>query len=345
VNELKQQRYAMKKILTFLSHLIEPQYILIWVLLVLMLCFSILSPAFRTASNLLEVLRSACINAVLVLGLTWIVAMGEIDVTFPDIAAFGSMVTAILVMNHVMWIVAILIALVVSALWGLLSGVLINVFKVNALIATIGVTTIAKASAYIIGNGKPIYLPSVDPSVEFVVFGKIAGIPILFIIVLVIYLVAAFLQNQTKLGQYLYAIGENRQAALEAGIPEKPIIYSFFILSALLAAAGGVLLIASFTAGQPNFQGSFFVDGLTAVFLGALVIKAGKPNVIGTLIGAIFIMVLGNGLTLLNVPFYIGTIIKGVLMVFGVAVITISKLRVQRRRKELELATAQTQTE
>jgi ribose transport system permease protein len=211
---------------------------------------------------------------------------------------------------------------------------------VSALIATIGIATIAKSCAYIIGKGSPIYLQRINPGVEFLVYGKIAQIPVLFIIVLVLYLIASFLQNQTKLGQYLYALGENRQAAMEAGIPEKPIIYSFYILSATLAAAGGVMQLASFTSGQPNFQGSYFVDGLTAVFLGALVIKAGKPNVIGTLIGAILIMVLGNGLTLLGVPFYVGIIIKGLLMLLGVAVIAVSRHQLSQRRRTQQLATA-----
>jgi len=315
----------MRKTFSRVSIIFRPQYILIWVLITMVLLFSFVAPAFSNWSNLLEIVRSASINAVLVLGLTWIVAMGEIDVTFPDIAAFGSMMTAIFVVNGVNWLIAIFIALLTSVLFGFLNGILINVFKVRALIATIGVTTVAKASAYIIGKGNPIYLKRISPVIQFVVYGKIGEIPLLVIIILVLYSLAAFIQDRTKLGQYLYALGENRQAALEVGIPEKKIIYSFFILSALLASAGGVLLAATFTAGQPNFQGSYFVDGLTAVFLGALVIKAGKPNVIGSLIGAILIMVLGNGLTLLGVPFFVGIIIKGLLMIGGVAAIAYSK--------------------
>jgi ribose transport system permease protein len=328
----------MKKMNSRFTRIFEPQYLLIWVLALMVIIFSILSPAFRTRANLVEILRSACINAVLVLGLTWIVAMGEIDVAFPDVAAFGSMVTALGVMNGLPWGWAILIGLLSSSIWGLISGILINVFKVRALIATIGIATIAKSCAYIVGKGGPIYLPAINPVVQFLVYGKIAQIPILFLIVLGLYLIASFLQNQTKLGQYLYALGENRQAALQAGIPEKPIIYSFYILSATLAAAGGVLQMSSFTAGQPNFQGSYFVDGLTAVFLGALVIKAGKPNVIGTLIGAILIMTLGNGLTLLGVPFYVGIIIKGLLMLLGVTVIAVSRYRLSQRRRTQQLA-------
>jgi ribose transport system permease protein len=263
----------------------------------------------------------------MVLGLTWIVALGEIDVTFPDIAAFGSMVVAFLVFKSMPWGLAILIAIASSAIWGLLSGVLINVFKVRALIASIAVTSIAKAVAYIVGNGSPIYVTTINPTVNFLVYGKIAGIPLLVIIVGIIYIIAGIVQNQTKLGQYLYALGENRQAALEAGIPEKPIIYSFYILSSVLAATAGSLMVASYTSGQPNFLGTYFVDGLSIVFLGALVIKIGKPNVYGTLIGAVMIMVISNGSTLLGIPFYVGIILKGILMVAGVAAISASRNR------------------
>lgn len=329
----------MKLILSWIKKLFSPEYILLWMLVILIAYFSIKSPTFRSVSNLLEVLRSSGINAILVLGLTWIVAAGEFDVAFPDFAALSSMVLVYFVTRGMAWGYAILLAIVVCCLFGLLSGVLVNVFKFRALIATIGVSVVAKSTAYIIGRGSPIYLITFNRTVESIMFGRIGNlVPILAVIVLVMYLAANFLQNQTKLGQYLYAIGENREAAFEAGIPRKMILYSFFILSAALAAGGGVLLATSFSAGQPNFAGTLFIDGLTAVFLGALMIKPGKPNVIGTYFGAIFIMVLGNGLTLLNIPFYYGLIIKGVLMIIGVIVVAFSGTDFfsKRRVKNLE---------
>lgn len=314
----------MNRVLNNISKIFSIRFLFLWILLLLALFFSASAPAFKSPDNLLEIGRASVTNAVLVLGLTWIVAAGEIDVSFPDIAAFSSMLTAYLVIHDVSWGIAILIALGASALFGLLNGILINVFKFRSLIATIGVTTIAKSMGYIIGKGSPIYL-RIDPTIEYIVYGKIAGFPILLLIVFAIYAVASLIQNDTKLGQYLYALGENRQAALEAGIQEKTILYSFFIFSAVLAGAGGVLMVTMFTSGQPNFQGTYFVDGLTAVFLGALVIKMGKPNVLGTLTGAIFITVISNGLTLLGTPFYYGLIIKGGLMVLGVVIIALTR--------------------
>lgn len=329
----------MKKVLEGLKKIFSAEFVLLWVLLLLVLFFSYQSPTFRSLDNLLEVLRASGINAILVLGLTWIVAAGEIDVSFPDIAALSSMIAVALVSKGLSWWLAILIAIVVCSMYGLLGGVLVNVFKFKSLIATIGVAVLAKSSAYIVGGGSPIYLNTTNKTVDAIMFGKIAGvIPILVVLVLVLYLAAKFLQDQTKLGQYLYALGENRTAAYEAGIPKNSIFYSFFVLSAALAAAGGILLATSFSAGQPNFQGTFFVDGLTAVFLGALMIKLGKTNVIGTYFGAIFIMVLGNGLTLMNIPFFYSLIIKGILMVIGVTVIAFSESSLLMKRKSGDTA-------
>lgn len=324
----------MKPIFSLIRKIFSTEYILLWMLLIVILFFSIQSPTFRTPANLMTILRQSGIIQILVLGLTWIVAAGEFDVSFPDIAALSSMVLVYFVTNGLAWGYSILIAILVSSLFGFLSGVLVNVFKFRALIATIGVAVIAKSTAYIIGRGSPIYLININKTVEGIMFGRIADlIPILAVIVLGLYIAATFLQNQTKLGQYLYALGENREAAFEAGIPKNMIFYSFFILSAALAAGGGILLATSFSSGQPNFAGTLFIDGLTAVFLGALMIKPGKPNVIGTYFGAIFIMVLGNGLTLLNIPFYYGLIIKGFLMTLGVAVVAFSGTDLIAKRK------------
>ena len=97
-------------------------------------------------------------------------------------------------------------------------------------------------------------------------------------------------------------------------------------------------MVAAYTSGQPNFLGTYFVDGLSIVFLGALVIKIGKPNVVGTLIGAIFVMVISNGSTLLGIQFYVGIIVKGLLMIAGVAAIAISRKRLQQRRRTEKLS-------
>jgi ribose transport system permease protein len=257
----------------------------------------------------------------MILGVTWLVASGEIDVSFPNIAAFASIMTAYCIKIGVPWSLTIFIAPISAIPFGILSAVLINTFNFPALIATIAVASVATSVASIFNNGQPLYLAQSSDFVEFIVYGKLFGIfPILFLIVLALFLFAQWLQNNTTIGQHLYALGENRRAALEAGISEKRIIMNIFVLSALLAGVSGVLLAASFSSGQPRIGGSFFIDGLTAVFLGSLVIMFGRPNVLGSLFGAVIIATLSNGITILGIPFYAGTIAKGLLMVLCVGV-------------------------
>jgi len=316
----------MKHAKTFqITKLFQPQYGLIWVLFLMLIVFSAASEVFRTPGNLLEILRQSGIGAIMVLGLTWIVATGETDVSFPDVAAFTSVMTAILVNAGLPWGVTVLVAVAAGTVFGLISGSLVVYLKFPALIATIAVAGIAKSTASLLGKGQVIHIDRTGGFVYEIVYGTVLGIPILFLITLGIYLICRFLQDQTTTGQHLYALGENRQATLEAGINERKILMSFFILSALLASIGGVLLTATLSSGNPRIGMSYFLDGLTVVFLGAMIIKAGQPNVIGTLIGVILLSVLGNGLTLLGIPYYVGTIVKGILLLLGIIVVTLAK--------------------
>ena len=322
----------MKKISVQFSNLFRTQYALIWVLFLMIVIFSLSSSTFRLMANLLGILQNSGIDAILILGLTWIVATGGIDVSFPDVAAFTSMLTALLIKNDFQWGPTILIALLCGTSFGLISGFLIVHFKFPALIATIGVSGIAKAMASLLGSGQPIEITTPGHLINSLMFGEILGFPILFLLTITIYLICCYLQDQTAIGQHLYALGENRIAVLEAGIQEGKILFSLYIFSALLASIGGVLLTALLSSGQPKIGFTFFLNGITSVFIGAIIIKAGKPNVIGTLIGVIILAVLDNGLTLLGLFYYVGLIIKGILLITGIVIVEISKFKRRANR-------------
>ena len=133
------------------------------------------------------------------------------------------------------------------------------------------------------------------------------------------------MQEKTKFGQYVYAIGENPQAVRETGVKSGRIMAMVFIVAALFAAIGGVLMMGIMQSGQPKMGSSFFLDGFTVVFLGAVVFKMGKANVAGTLIGAILLGILTYGLTVVGASYFMSQIIKGTLLILGVSVVTISK--------------------
>jgi ribose transport system permease protein len=311
--------------------LFRPQYVLVWVFLAMVVFFCLAAPSFRSASNLIHAVKSSSVIAIMVLGLTWIVASGEIDVSFPSVAGLSSVVTALAVESGVSWFVAPFLGIAAGTVFGFISGYLIATFRCPSLIATIAMGSIATGVACILTEAKKLPLTSRTGIVNMVGSGGMIVQLIWIAIVLAVYVAFKYIQDHTTTGQHLYALGENRQASLEAGIREKKIIISFFSLSAMLASCGGVVWVLFYAQGVPRMEGTVFIDGMTAVFLGALVIKAGKPNVIGTFIGAVFLAVLTNGLTPIGLEDYVGSMIKGALMIFGVVIIAISKYKVAAR--------------
>ena len=309
-----------------LGQLFQPQFGLIWLLFAMVLVFSITSNAFRAPENLLEILRSSGIYAILVLGLTWVVATGEFDVSFPSVAALVSMVTAYLIKIGLPIGVIVILALAVGTLVGIINGLMVSYLKIPSLIATIATGFTATAIAKVMGEGKPIFIAVQSKIVYGFVYGKIFGIPVLFLTALIIYLACRFLQDRTIMGQHLYALGENRQATQEAGINASKIVFYYFILSSVMSAIAGILVTAQFGSGQHEIGGgnAIMIEGFTAVFLGAMVIKTGKPNVIGTLIGVIILTVLVNWITPLGLPTFIVWLTRGALLLVGVTIVTLS---------------------
>ena len=306
--------------------LFQSQFGLIWLLFAMIIIFSITSSAFRSPDNLLEILRSSGIYAILVLGLTWVVAVGELDVSFASAAALVSMVTAYLINLGIPIGVIVLLALAVGTLFGIINGIMVSYMKIPSLIATIATGFTATAVAKIMGEGKPIFITVGSKIVYEFVYGKIFGIPVLFLTSLFIYLACRFLQDRTVMGQHLYALGENRQATQEAGINASKIVFYYFILSSVMSSIAGILVTAQFGSGQHEIGGgnAVMIEGFTAVFLGAMVIKTGKPNVIGTLIGVIILTVLVNWITLLGLPTFIVWLTRGSLLLVGVTLVTLS---------------------
>jgi ribose transport system permease protein len=308
------------------GQLFQSQFGLIWLLFAMVIVFSITSSAFRTPDNLLEILRSSGIYAILVLGLTWVVAVGELDVSFASAAALVSMVTAYLINLGIPTGVIVLLSLAVGVLFGIINGIMVSYMKIPSLIATIATGFTATAIAKIMGEGKPIFITVGSKIVYEFVYGKLFGIPVLFLTALFIYLACRFLQDRTVMGQHLYALGENRQATQEAGINASKIVFYYFILSSVMSAIAGILVTAQFGSGQHEIGGgnAVMIEGFTAVFLGAMVIKAGKPNVLGTLIGVIILTVLVNWITLLGLPTFIVWLTRGSLLLIGVTLVTLS---------------------
>jgi ribose/xylose/arabinose/galactoside ABC-type transport system permease subunit len=224
---------------------------------------------------------------------------------------------------------SILLALLIGGLLGCITALFVVKFKFHSLITTIAVSTIAKSVAAAIYQGMPLPVPVIKSTgIYSFINSDLFGIPMIFIIAIVLYVGSYFLQEKTKFGQYIYALGENRQAVRETGIKDHRILASIFVTSAIFAALGGILMVFTvYGSGQPKMGSSFFLDGFTTVFLGAMFIKLGKTNVVGTFFGALLLAILVNGLTMMGSSFATSQIIKGLLLVLGVIVVSVAQKR------------------
>ena len=297
----------------------------------LALAFAWLRPSFASAGNVNDMLRSASIGAIMFLGLTWIIAAGEIDVSFMSVAALSTMIVAGLVTAGVGWPAASLAALAAGVAFGVLNGFLVALLRLPALVSTIATGGLAGSIAAAIGKGTSIPMATTGIA-GTLVRANLGGVPVLAVIVAVLYSAAWTLQDRTVFGHYIYAMEQNTRAVEEAGVATSRLLLMLYVLSGTLSAASGVLLAADLSSGQPYIGTSYFIDGLTAVLLGGMALKMGKPNVVGTLCGVALLAVLLSGAALLGWTDAQRQIVRAALLIAGVALVVWTRRKTRSHR-------------
>ncbi|BBE74000.1 ABC transporter permease [Oharaeibacter diazotrophicus] len=279
--------------------------------------FALARPEMAEAGNLATVLRSFSLMALMILGLTWVVAAGKIDVSFMQIAALANMTVATLVAGGAGWGVAAAAGLAVGLGVGLLNGVLVAVAGLSPLITTIATGGICGSIAAALGKGTSVRIDDPGPLGAFLAAG-VGPIPAVAIAVVALYALAWWVQERLTFGHYVYAVEQNEEAVRETGIPVGAVVTMLYAASGVCAGLAGVLLVASLSSGQPMIGASYFIDGLTAVLLGAMMLRIGQPNVIGTATAALLLAVLVSGGAMLGWPDWQREIIKGAILLAGV---------------------------
>jgi ribose transport system permease protein len=292
---------------------------LLVMLVLLCVVFAILDPVFATYGNAIGIWRTASIAAIMYVGLTWVIASGEIDVSFMEVTALAGMIFASLANAGVAPLLAALAAVVAGVAIGVVNGTMVGLLGFPSLIVTIASGGLARSLAAIIGGGQPIYLAK-SGAIGALAGMSLFGLPVIGVFAVLLYACSWYIQEKLAIGHYVYVMAQNPLALWDAGIRTKRIRFGLFIVSATMAAGAGVILAATLASGQPMIGGSFFLDGLTAVFLGATLIRLGQPNIIGTGVGVVILAVLVNGLALIGWPNFAREILKGVLLVIGVIV-------------------------
>ncbi|MBZ0180656.1 MAG: ribose ABC transporter permease [Melioribacteraceae bacterium] len=287
-------------------------------LIAIILIFSFWTPYFFTVSNLLNVAQQTTINAVIAVGMTYVIITAGIDLSVGSIMAFSGVVLASLLKADQPLIVAILGGLLVGTVSGSVNGVLISYGKLPPFISTLGLMSVARGAALLYTDGRPI--SGFEENFRFIATGEILHIPFPIIVMIIIYLIGHFVLTRTKLGRYTYATGGNEQAAILSGVNVKLIKIVVYSLCGLLSGAASVLLTARLNSAQPIAGIMYELDAIAAVVIGGTSLMGGEGKLTGTLIGALIMGVLRNGLNLLDVSSFIQQIVIGSVIISAVLI-------------------------
>lgn len=295
-------------------------------LLLLGLLLSIISPHFLTISNILNILRQVSIIGIVSVGMTCVIITGGIDLSVGSVLALSAIIGALALKNGANIPLAILIAISVGGGCGFVNGILIAArIKMPPFIATLVMMSIARGLSLVITSGRPIYgLPS---EYGFIAGGYTFGIPFPVILMIFLYIISYLYVSYVRTGMYYYVIGGNEEAARLAGIKIKNIKISAYVLSGISAAIGGAILSSRLISIEPLAGLGYELDAIAASVIGGANLMGGEGNLIGTLIGAITMGVLRNGLNLLNVSSYWQQVAIGIVIA---AVVSINALRKDR---------------
>ena len=284
-------------------------------LILLCLGLFIATPAFLTIPNLINIGIQAAVVAILAFGMTFVIVTAGIDLSVGSVAALGAMMSAYSFATlNLPGILTVLIGLGVGLLAGAVSGLAIAYGKLPAFIATLAMMSVARGLTLVVSNGTPI------PTADTVnIFGaRVAGVPVPIFAMVVAGVACWFILSRTVLGRSMYAVGGNIEAARLSGIPVRRVLVSVYALSGLFAGLAGLVLAGRLRSAGPQAGAGYELDAIAAVVIGGASLAGGSGKATGTLIGAILLAVIRNGLNILNVSSFWQQVVIGCVIALAV---------------------------
>ena len=311
-SQVKQNKLDIKELLIKYKSLVG--------LLALIAIVSVLSPSFLSTKNIFNILRQTSVNGIIAAGMTFVILTGGIDLSVGSILAISGAICASILVNGQNIVIAVLAALLVGAVVGFLNGFIITKGKLQPFIATLATMTILRGLTLVYTDGKPITLGSGEIALNFgqIGGGKILGIPTPALIMILVFLVCAYVLKNTKMGRYTYALGSNEEATKLSGLNTDKIKIAVYTLSGILASIAGIIITSRLFSAQPTAGDGYELDAIAAVVLGGTSLTGGKGKITGTIIGALIIGVLSNALNILDVSSYYQMMVKGAVILIAV---------------------------
>jgi ribose transport system permease protein len=292
--------------------------------IVLFAVLGLMNPNFLTVNNLRDVAVSASVNAIIGIGLTFVIITAGIDLSVGAIASFVGIVSANLMVNSgVPPIGGLLGGIVLGILCGAANGLLVTKLRLPPFIATLGTMSVFQGCAYVATNGRPVYnIPQ-----EFVLMlnSYVVGVPVVVVVVAIVAVGAWLLLRKTVFGQNVIAVGGSEETAWLSGVRVHRVKIAVYSIAGGLSALGGLVIVARINAAQPDAGAPYQLTAIAAAVIGGANLMGGEGRIAGTLVGALILGALTNGLVLLNVPSFYEQIVTGLVVLIAVILDQTSK--------------------
>lgn len=297
--------------------------------LVICIVFAVLQPAFLSTGNILNILRQISVNAILAYGMTMVLLAAGIDLSMGSMVSFASVFSAYFIASKGMPVWLIVAATILfGGLLGCVNGFIVTKTGMWPFIVTLSTSLIIGGLAYSISKGTPVRIMVDSFNVIGTGFIGPISLPVIYMVALLI--LCYILLQKTRFGRHIYAVGGNAEAARFAGINTVKVGIIVYMLSGMFAAFTGIFLTARMYTGQPTLGASMVNDAIAATVVGGTSMAGGKGRIVGTLIGAMLIGTISNGMNLIGMSSYLQDIAKGIIILVAVYVDTLSTKKLQK---------------
>lgn len=288
-------------------------------LIVLVVFFSLASPNFFHFDNIIGILLSTSVIGILALGATFIIITGGIDLSVGTVMALTSVMAGVFITNAGLpLLVGVLGSILTGAVAGLIAGLAIAKMDIPPFIATLAMMMIAKGLALVISGAAPIYFTAVPEFTKIAMGNMIPGIPNAVLLFFVMAIIAGIILNKTIIGRYTFALGSNEEATRLSGVNVSKWKVIIYVLAGVFTGIAGIIMAARLNSAQPALGQGYELEAIAAVVIGGTSLAGGKGTILGTVIGALIMSVLTNGLRIMSVPQEWQTVVVGAVILLAV---------------------------
>ena len=285
-------------------------------LIIMFIVFSILSRYFFTLNNIINLLQQVAVLGIASAGITLVVLSGSLDLSVGSIMATSGIYAAWFLRLGAPWYLGILGGIAVGTLCGFINATMINSLKMNPLIVTLGMANVWEGVTKLRNDGVAIGV--FDLRFKFLGQGRLLGVPVIIFVLIIVYLIMAFVMKYTKFGRDSYAVGGNSQAALYSGINVKRVRFAIYTLAGTFAGIAGVSYAAIVGSGTVTAGSSTTLNAIAAVVLGGASLAGGVGSIVGTFVGVLLLGTIDNGLSIMGVSTFWQLIVKGVILLLAI---------------------------